>query len=219
MSCAGYTKLEDSGKVWFIGCRDFTKICYFQESDDTWDVMTLDSDLQRKTWVREADRVWLLDDEKTLIYIRNDDLWQRDISRDDSEAEKLARYVTQDCLLSNDGSSLLCMDEDDNIMYVKRGEKAAEVFIDPISDAAPVGDSGFLILADDALWYTDGGRAVRVEDIPGRVTDLAYSGQVFGSRWDGQKGFYTLIICNEDDEDVLYMTKDGKTFSKVFVLE
>ncbi len=223
MSCAEPMENSYFEEFPFVGCRDFKKAFFYQLSDGSASVYSLDKDLKTSALVRNVTMNYrfgpfLLDDGKTLLYVKNGDLYQIELGKADADSEKLIKDIgKQYYRISSDGSSLIYYDDEDEcLMYLKRGEKAVSVFEDSIDDAVPAGDKGFLILSDDELFYTEGGRASRVKGIMDGDLYIADSASMLNYRNPVQKCFYVLAEWMEDNEMRLYMSTDGKNFTEIF---
>jgi hypothetical protein len=137
-----------------------------------------------------------MDDNKTLFYLKNDNLYKINGAKEDAEAEKLASDV-EDYEVLPDGKTVFYINDDDELMVQKGTGKASKITDDVKDNSFILFQGKIYYISDDTLYVTTGGKAEKVT-VKGDV-------EAFGKQGD----FFLMVLT---DEDVVYVSADGKKF-------
>ena len=173
---------------------------YEYSGDNGSNIALLTSKLELESRMKNVSDAQLQKDGKTLVYVKNDNLYSANISKSSPEGTKLVDSV-YDFVVSLDGKTVLYLDEDRVTYTVKTsGGKASKVSEDSFSDAVACG-SGFLYVMDDELYFTTGGKGSKVSGLSDDVLGLM------------DMPLYTLIRCKDGS---YFLTTNGKSVKKIY---
>ena len=143
--------------------------------------------------------VLLTGDGKNLYYGKNDALYRLALPAADG-TEILLMEGVKNHLFSSDGKSALYVKQDNETYFLKSNGKESLVADEAIDlEKAVASRSGFVYEAAGLLFYTNGGKAVRVSGISADVEKL-----------DGN-AFWVVAEC---DTDEIFVSTDGRRFTK-----
>lgn len=160
-------------------------------------VYYLEKDLQVRTCVKNINSCQLLD-VKSLLYVKNGDLFLVDPSETDAISEK----IVDDVVLwrYNRNSRRLFYVSDGESFVVKLGEKPQRVVQEAVSTVNSL-KNGFVYLMDGMAYYTEGGKGSKItglgDDIKIKSSSL---------NW----------ILFYDEDGTYYISTDGKTAARVW---
>lgn len=164
------------------------------------EVYKMNGKLEMSRVAKYTESLHLLDDGKTISFIRNKKLYICNTAAGNPESKELAADVTG-YAPSRNGKLFLYINEDGETHTVTSGGKSQRILNDSVEYLTWAGDGGFLYLYEDDLYYTSGGKASKVSSIKD-VYDIRDTPQ------------YALIYT--DEGDVIYFTNNGKNFTKIW---
>ena len=171
---------------------------YTAQDDSETKVLRLNGKLETEGIVKSASSGRLLPDGKTLIYVKNGDLYSMDLN-EEPEGVRIAEDV-RDWYLSLDGKSILFINEDKETCFVKPGNKPVRILDDPAESVCPCG-KGFLYVYEGDVYFTGGEKSARINGLNDDVNYIADS------------PFYALIFCYDG---TVYITADGEKVTLVY---
>lgn len=172
---------------------------YRYNGDNGANICLLTNKLELETRMKNVSSVSLQTDGKTLIYMKNENLYSADISKESPEAVKLLDSPVN-FKVSTDGKMLFYVDEERVTHTMKIGSKAEKVSEDSIYDVAVCG-SGFLYVLDGDCFFTTGGKGTKVT---GLRDDVNYVGGT---------PLYSLIYTEEGS---LFITINGEKVQLIY---
>ena len=185
---------DSSGKLTVWGVSTFGDKFFRNTTDDK--IIYVSKKLETRSVVKNASSITLMDDNKTLFYLKNDNLYKINGAKEDAEAEKLASDV-EDYEVLPDGKTVFYINDDDELMVQKGTGKASKITDDVKDNSFILFQGKIYYISDDALYVTSGGKAEKVT-VKGDV-------EAFGKQGD----FFLMVLT---DEDVVYVSADGKKF-------
>lgn len=181
----------------YIGWSSFKNNLYTQSNA----VYKLNGKLEMDKIVSSTEDLLLLNDGKTISYIRNYKLYICNTAAGTPAPKQLASDV-YDYIPSRNGKLFLYETRDDETFTVTSGGKSQKILDDTVKDWAWGGDSGFVFLLDEVLYFTSGGKGTKVSGVKGDVNELKATTE------------YVLIAA--DDREVVYISVNGKSATKIW---
>ena len=167
---------------------------YFRNSSDSNKVVFVNKKLETRSVFKNGSGITLLEDGKTFFYIRNNNLYTLNGSKEDAEAVKLASDVNK-FVVTSDGKIVFYMNEDDELVSQKGTDKPFKI-CDDVDEYMLFQGKTLFYLSDGTLYKSTGAKGEKVT-VKGDVEDI------------GADRFFLSVTT---DEDVTYISVDGKKF-------
>ncbi len=181
----------------FCGTESLKDAYYASPGTDGSTLYLLNGKLELSSLIKNVQVCSLLSDGRTLIYSKNGNLYQMDLKKTQDRETKLADSH-RGFLVG--GRSVLFIDEEGETWFARVGSSARRITADTVDltgAAANVG-SGFVYGMEGALYYTNGGKPVKINGLSDDVMAL-----------DGN-GFWVKVTCKNGD---VYVSTNGRKFN------
>jgi hypothetical protein len=159
------------------GIKTFVDMMYYTEDGA---VVRVNSDFGTETIAEDVKRPTVSLDNSTFFYIKNGILYKKDITKTDTAEIELANNSIYDFIMTEDGSALWYVNEDNELFYIQDDSTAVKVSdnIDSIGTLY-LGETLYYI-SDGALFATSNGEKGRhISEITGNVRYVSsYGNQI-----------------------------------------
>ncbi len=185
--------------------KDILALC---SEEGTYRLVRLDSALKTKTVVRDVRRACLADNGDQIVYQQGSGLYVMPVQASAAESRKLASEVNDGWLISRDKKAVFYC-SDGISWYQKLDKDAVTVTEYTVKAECAVGTNTFLYQMDGITYYTSGEKGSRISGFNGEADKLAAAYQLL--ELDLEDSFWCLAV----KDDQLYLTTDGRKFSKI----
>ena len=144
--------------------------------------------------------VWsLMQDEETLLYEKNQNLYYINLRNTDKGESKVAGHV-MGWRPSGDGKRVLFVDDEGESWFATLGREPKRITAETINteEVVPL-ESGFVYEIDGSLFYTDGGKGSKISGLSDDVLKL-----------EGDR-FLVIVECGNGD---VFISTNGKKYTK-----
>ncbi|MBQ6075890.1 MAG: hypothetical protein IJK86_07075 [Lachnospiraceae bacterium] len=196
--------LPPQGIAWdsagFYGIDSLKERCYLAAGTGGLTVYQLTGKLELNSLIRNVMTPGLLSDGRTMVYTKNGNLYWMDLKKPEDRETKIADNV-RSFRVSMSGRSLLYIDEEGETWFAKTGSSARRVTADTIDlyGASAGLNGGFVYELEGSLYFTDGGKPVKVSGLSDDV--LTLSGN----------GFWVMAECRNGD---VFVSTNGKSYTR-----
>ena len=188
------------------GVRLF-KGCYFTRYEkNSMILLYLDDTFTMHTVAERVDQCGMASDGKTVVYLKNGDIYQTSYTKSGSETKTLAETSAKRFQMSADGKTIYYLLEDINDLYVMTNGKKPRLlaqnvtsFLDHYYDPFQCIAEGnkLLYVSDGSLYITDGKETSEVKGYQGEVNYIFCNAcnAAFSTNVTGNSSFWPKYIC------------------------
>ena len=195
-----YTCSQVSAQVLTYGVETLTGKYYRSGETGSEEICCLTKREGRRTVATRTKGAAILEDGKTIFYIRSDDLYKRDASKENAEAQLIAEDVME-FRVTSDGKTVFWLDEGDRVMSRKGKGEAARIFSEAEEGSLVLlGGKTLCFLSDGELYVSTGGKAERAMK-EYEFTDISATRFFLGLKTTDR-----TIVFSTDGKTVLFET-------------
>jgi hypothetical protein len=189
-----------------IGVKSFANTLY-QSGDD---IIRIDNKFEASSVAYKTGKfMYLASDGRTLIYMKNDDLYKVDALNNNATAVKLVDGNVIDFEAVNKGSAVYFLNEDKELYYQKGKDKPTHIADDVMSSSYP--RRAIAVFKDKILYYVSDSEIYTATGKKGNLV----SGIDDEADSVSATLYYVDISSADYGQDYEYFSIDGKTYIKI----